>query len=263
MVAAVLPGPDAVPLQHVQTSEPQAKNLLTNGISTGSTSIKAAFQAGPPATIRQPVVHAPTALTGFAIATRSTTPSAAVDRAQARRAVDRQAAHRVLPGAAASATTGLQRKYRPLAHNPMNITLDPEFIALNPASDARTSSSLRQLARCYMSSDSDVVTALTSYLNADPEARALLDGRPIRGAWWSTRTTRSRCRCNWPLLDTYNDAPTNNCLCDTRAVPAARRRPGLGPGAVAFNLQLDISNSQTRCVVPPAPPTARATAARR
>ena len=57
-------------LQQVQTSEVAAKNLLVNGVSNGKyLGVKAALQAGPPAVpFANPIVQAPTAVSGFAIA---------------------------------------------------------------------------------------------------------------------------------------------------------------------------------------------------
>ena len=58
------------PLQHVQLSEIQAKNLLATSVSNGQyAGIKAAFQAAPPAApFKNPVVQAPTSVSGFGIA---------------------------------------------------------------------------------------------------------------------------------------------------------------------------------------------------
>jgi hypothetical protein len=62
-----------------------------------------------------------------------------------------------------------------LANNPQNITLDPEFEQLNPGVpqqlDVDAAAELISL-----SGDSDVIEALTTYINDDPAARSWLDG---------------------------------------------------------------------------------------
>ena len=56
-----------------------------------------------------------------------------------------------------------------------------------------------------LSSDSDVMYALTSYINADPEARAWLNGTP--DPWGMTVNPAyqgiSLPLSSWPQLDTY------------------------------------------------------------
>ena len=65
-----------------------------------------------------------------------------------------------------------------LSHNPLNITDDPEFIALNPGITQGVDASEAASELMSISSDSDVIEALTSYINADPTARAWLNGTP-------------------------------------------------------------------------------------
>ena len=67
-----------------------------------------------------------------------------------------------------------------IGENPLNITLDPEFQALNPG--LPQSSALEAAAALQVfGSSTDLVWALTSWIDADPEARAWLNGEPTRG----------------------------------------------------------------------------------
>ncbi len=70
----------------------------------------------------------------------------------------------------------------PMANNPLDILEDPEFLALNPTIQGKTigfSGDARAAELMALSSNSDVIYALTSYINADPAARAFLE--------WNTR----------------------------------------------------------------------------
>lgn len=245
-------------LQQVQTSEVQAKNLLANGVSSGQyLGVKAALQAGPPPTaFHNPVVQAPTAITGFAI-------SFLVDDAKHHELTDLKLNARLLAKLMTMSYPALPlirddwsgiAKYQPMASNPLDVAVDPEFMALNPQANDRNFNQFFASSTLFMmSSDSDVMTALTSYINADPEARAWLDGRP--DPWGMVVNPNYRKIAlpvtSWPLLDTYYNDIHNNCISDNRApVLPLIAGPVSDPAQITFNLQYGISNSQVNCVVP-------------
>jgi hypothetical protein len=72
----------------------------------------------------------------------------------------------------------VQQEDPALANNPLNITLDPDFIALNPGITHGVDATDSASAMLALSSNSDVTQALTTYINDDPSARAWLDGKP-------------------------------------------------------------------------------------
>ena len=139
-----------------------------------------------------------------------------------------------------------------LANNPIDMSTDPEFEALNPGLPV-TLNREAGATLASMSSDSDVMTALTSYINADPEARAWLDGTPdpwgmvVNPAYKGIKLPVS----NWPLLDTHIAVfgpGANKCL-DADPVPwlPLIAAPVSNPATVALDMQFDIANSQVLC----------------
>ena len=87
--------------------------------------------------------------------------------------------------------------------NPVNITEDPEFQALNPGIHTDFGQS-GPAALIVLSAESDVTYALTRYINDDPEARAWLDGKPDP---WGMVVNHNYVGIKlpllrWPLLDT-------------------------------------------------------------
>jgi hypothetical protein len=106
------------------------------------------------------------------------------------------------------------------SHNPLSLNLDPEFIKLNPGLDtshwSETASAIMNL-----STSSGVITQLTSYIAADPQAMAFIHGLPDQ--WGMTVNPYYKNVklpvSTWPLLDTWVDKTTNNpCL---QAAPTA------------------------------------------
>ncbi|MDT4923759.1 MAG: hypothetical protein QOG01_1472 [Pseudonocardiales bacterium] len=240
-------------LRHVQTSEPQAKNLLNVG------AIQGALQGAPPTTpFAHPTVQAPVAVTGFAIAY-------SIDGADG-------TAYRNLKLNARLLAKLLSESYRScaldcldftskpsqksgfakLATNPIDMSRDPEFQALNPGIPV-TNYLQSAAALAVMSSDSDVMHALSSYINADPEARDWLNGVP--DPWGMVVNPAYKHIAlpvdNWPLLDTHiAHLGTGANLCLTQnPVPwlPLVAAPVSNPAMVALNMQFDIANSQTTC----------------
>jgi len=246
-------------LQHVQTSEVAAKNLLVNGVSDGKyLGAKAALQAGPPAVpFANPIVQAPTAISGFAIAFL-------VDDAKHQEVTELKLNARLLAKLMTMSYPALPlirddwagiSKYRALSHNPLDVAVDPEFLALNPAANDKNFNQFFASSTLFtMSSDSDVMSALTSYITADPEARAWLDGKA--DPWGMVVNPNYRKIAlpvtSWPLLDTYYNDIRNNCISDNHSpVLPLVAGPVTDPAQITFNLQYGISNSQINCVVPP------------
>ncbi|HVW80622.1 MAG TPA: hypothetical protein VHB69_06770 [Mycobacteriales bacterium] len=114
----------------------------------------------------------------------------------------------------------VQQAHPGLSHNPLSLNLDPEFEKLNPGLDtshwSETAATLLNL-----STSSGVITQLTSYIAADPQALAFIHGKPDP---WGMRVNPFYKNIKlpvstWPLLDTWVDKTTNNpCL---QAAPTA------------------------------------------
>lgn len=241
--------PARTPVQHVQTGEPQARSLLKNGSIDAAMTSRPADSPG----YGRPVVHAPIALTGFGITYQ-------VDGADDRQLPDLRLTPRLLAKLLTQSyptIPDIKSRYTALSGNPMNISDDPEFLALNPK--AKQNSSAASAATILsLSSDSDVMYALTSYIEADPEARAWLDGKPdpwgmvvnpnYKGISLPVQT--------WPILDTFNPPGlytqgVNDCLYQNPvpylplvAAPLTRL------SYIALSMQFALSNSQIVCYLP-------------
>lgn len=230
--------------KHVQTSEPQAKNLLDVG------SVEAAFQAGPPSLgFTKPIVQAPVALTAFTVAF-------AVDGADGKplpslKLTPRLLAKLLTQSYASNPT--ISGENPAVKGNPLDIGRDPEFKALNPSPITDSYFTEAAATLFTVSSDSDVVHALTSYVNADPEARAFLDGTP--DPWGMHVNTNYKGIAlpveGWPQLDSFVSpyfSKANLCMAGN-AVPFLPlvAGPVSDPNTVTFNMQYGIANSQVFC----------------
>jgi hypothetical protein len=232
--------------QHVQTSDPEAKNLLNGG------SIGAAFQAEPPAVpFERPIVQAPVALSGFAIAY-------AIDDRHGHILTSLKLTPRLLAKLLTESypsNPSIQSEYTALGGNPTDLGTDPEFQALNPGT---TSFYANEPASTLLalSSDSDVMWALTAYIDADPEARAFLDGKPDPWGMVVNPSYKGIAlpTASWPLLDSF--VPTklyatgaNACL-DNSTVPwlPLVASPVSAMATITLDLQFDVANSQINCL---------------
>jgi len=238
--------PKLFKLAHVQTGEPQAKNLLQNG------TIEAAFEAAPPQTpFQRPTVQAPTALTGFAITFQ-------VDDGSGHPLQTLRLTPRLLAKLLTESYAGLtvvQSTYPALANNPLDLAQDPEFTALNPGAPAPGYNTPPAATLYSLSSDSDVIWALSSYINADPDARAWLDGKPdpwgmvVNPAYKGIELPV----VSWPLLDDFaegwlytNDG--NMCLAqDPTPILPLIAAPVATLAQLALNMQFGVANSQIVC----------------
>lgn len=219
-------------LKHIQNPEPFARSLLAQG------NVPAVFAAyDPPGTFSGPVVNAPVALSGFAI-------SFNVDDSTGNPVTTLRLTPRLLAKLLTESYATDPSNLPPTATvsgNPINLANDREFQALNPqvgildpyGVDIDSMSTLYAL-----SSDSDVMYALTSYIMSDPEARAWLNGAP--DPWGMrvnqsynlsvTATSLSLPTASWPLLDTSlsSKGATIQIALGVNGCPALDASPYLG-----------------------------------
>ncbi len=232
--------------KHVQTPEPQARTLVASG------NVEAALSSDVPAGgFSKPIVNAPVAVTGFAIAF-------AVDDGDGRPAAQLRLTPRLLAKLLTEsypAINAIKEEYPALAGNPLDISLDPEFIALNPGVSQGVAASQSASTLLALSSDSDVMSALTAYINNDPDARSWLDGAP--DPWGMVVNPNYKGvalpTASWPLLDSFEPpkmyaSDTNDCLFNDPvpflplvAAPMSRL------SQIAQQMQFSIANSQTVC----------------
>jgi len=247
------------PLTHVVASEPEAKDLLEAG------SIDAAFEGTPPPNpFTGHVVQAPTAVTGFAIVADIVGQNG---QQYTTIHLDARLLAKLLTESYPSSPyiaqhdTALQN---PTTHqpNPENMADDPEFQALNPGIPAGTTGKGQDIGNLAgvsaatilaLSSDSDAMWALTSYINSDPEARAWLNGKPdpwgmvVNPAYKGIKLPVT----TWPLLDTYvpTGLESGNACVQASPVPwlPLVAAPVESMATISLDLQYDVSNSQTGC----------------
>lgn len=253
--------PSRFKFRHVRLGEPQAKSAL---VASGA---KAALVSSPPAEPYPiPTVSAPIAVTGFAI-------SYVMDDAQGNEYKDLKLNARLLAKMLSesyptkSDLRGAYGKaadtdpYKAMAGNPLTVSLDPEFKALNPAVGDAFASVLSSSALLALSGNSDVMYALSAYLNADPEARAFLDGTP--DPWKMVVNPQYKGiqlpRTSWPLLDSFVSAdftPYTGCsepeftdgLAQIPYLPLLSA-PVQDLGNIAQRVQYALSNAHVNCVL--------------
>ena len=231
--------------KHVQVGEPQAKSLLTQG------TIGAGFvSTAPDGGFGRPVVLAPTAVTGFSI-------SYAIDDAKHEEYDDLKLTPRLLAKLLTEsypAVNAVKNEYDALSKNPLDMTQDPEFKALNPGvGDVSVGATAAELYS--LSSDSDVIRALTSYLDADTDARAWLDGTPdpygmVVNPSYKGITLPVE---SWPQRDAFEPkkfyASGNNECLQYNPVPYLPlvSAPTARLASISLGLQFAITNSQINC----------------
>jgi len=197
-------------MTYVRIPEPEAAGQLAVG------TIEAALVSNQPSTgFARPVIHAPLAETGFAV-------SFVIDNAHGLPVAHLRLDARLLAKLMTESYPGfidIAHNDKEILHacpgvpvpgsnqctNPLNITLDPEFQALNPRLPKGVGASAAASALLSLSSDTDVTWALTSYINANPAARAWLNGKP--DPWGMTVNKKYKKIALpvsiWPLLSTY------------------------------------------------------------
>ncbi len=231
---------------HVQTGEPEARNLVAQGSS------QAAFTSDPqPGGYGKPVVSAPTAVTGFAI-------SYVIDGANGQPYTDLKLTPLLLAKLLTEsypAQLPMQEEDKALSHNPLNITLDPQFIKLNPGITQGVGATEAASELMAISSDSDVIEALTTYINDNKQARAWLNGKPdpygmvVNPAYKGIKLPVDQ----WPLLSsfipkTWYESDNNNCLYNDPVPYLPLVAAPLDTlEDVSESMQFDIANSTTVC----------------
>jgi len=242
--------------QHVRTGEPQAKSALAAG------TISAALVSRPPdGGYTGPTVNAPVAVTGFAI-------SFVADDANKKPVATLKLNPRLLAKLLSESYWGrlaLQQDYHNLGNsnpykkletNPQDITRDPEFVKLNPGIGP-TIQTQAASTLLVLSGNSDVMYALTSYINADPDARAFLNGKPDPWGMVVNPAYKgiSLPQPDWPLLDTFlsPDIDLDGCLRNDKQqivpVPILPliAAPMASLTSIAQSMQFAIANSNTNC----------------
>jgi len=237
---------------HVQTGEPEARNLVATGGAEG------AFTSfAQPGGYGKPVVNAPVAVTGFAI-------SYAIDGSNGQPYTSLKLTPLLLAKLLTEsypADLPIQEEDAALGKNPLNITLDPEFIALNPGITKGVDASEAASELVSISSDSDVIEALTTYINDDPTARAWLNGTPdttdgedmvVNPAYKGIQLPVDQ----WPQLSTFEPttwyaSDNNDCLFnDPVPFQPLVAAPLASLEHVSESMQYDLPNSTTVCSQP-------------
>jgi hypothetical protein len=261
--AAFCQDPTKYKLQHVRTGEPQAKSALAAG------TVPAALISRPPdGGYATPTVNAPIAVTGFAV-------TYAIDDPKGNQYPNLRLTPRLLAKLLSESYWSLEAvkialgnlpandPRRALLRNPRDMSLDPEFMALNPG--INTTQQVQSAASLLaLSGNADTMYALSSYLNTDPEARAFLDGTP--DPWGMVVNPKYRNlalpRETWPLLDDLpmplvQDSDTAVCLNtatnDVQNIPIMPliAAPVANLGIIALTMQFAIANSSASHCVPP------------
>jgi hypothetical protein len=234
------------PIRHVQVGEPQAANLLAQS------SIEAGLVTyGPDGGYNRPVVNAPVAFSGFAI-------SYAIDDAEGGTYTKLRMTPRLLAKLLTMSYPGqvfVQSEYAALRGNPLEISLDPEFQALNPGIKKGVNNNVSASTILSLSSDSNVMRSLTDYITSDKEARAWLDGVPDP---WGMKVNPNYVKITlplqtWPQLDTfepksYYASGLNPCL-QNSPVPYLPliASPTIRMSNISFALQFANATSQVDC----------------
>ena len=245
--------PNLFTVHHIQLAEPQAKNLLENNLENpdpAGNGVIAALQGAPPQSpFSKPVVQAPVAITGFAIAYL-------IDDKQRHLLPKINLTPRLLAKLLTQSYATIPTiagDYENVRGNPLDMGRDPEFKALNPTLLADDYDTAVASALYTVSSSSDVLWALTSYINADPDAHAWINGTPDP---WGMKVNKSYQGISlpvagWPQLDSYiNPYITQHTPCltsnPTPWMPAVQA-PIVDPTYVSLNMQYGIANSQIVC----------------
>lgn len=166
-----------------------------------------------------PVGYAPTAVTGFAVSYVIDRPGNAGEERSLR--LNARLLAKLLTQSYPASIAG--RKHPGMETNPLSVNLDPEFQALNPGLDLLD----REEAAVVMnlSESTDVLTALTTYIDADPEASAFVSGTPDP---WGMKVNPSYRGielpvAEWPLKDTFTIETAQACLQANNDVPYLTR----------------------------------------
>lgn len=204
--------PDRFVLNVNDKSEPSGFEALRDGYGTGVLSTYK--DVGAPA---MPLGYAPVAVSGFAIAFVIDIPDGGgqLDHLNLSPRLLAKLMTASYWGGNFSADAVAQRP--DLAHNPRSLQFDPEFRELNPAltsSSFAWNQSLLYFSQLMgLNAPSDMMQALTSYIAADPEAKAFIDGTPdpwgmtVNSAYKGTALPVS----DWQLADPWTVPGATGC----------------------------------------------------
>jgi hypothetical protein len=246
------------PFLHVDSTDAEARTLVQSG------SIKLGFSSRPPqGGFTSPVVQAPVAMTGFAIAYN-------IDGADGQPYDRLRLDGRLLAKLLTESYQGESATLTPnpdLAGNPATIFADPEFWALNPGiSHSINGVGNAAAALIALSSDSDMTYALSQYIAADPEAVRWLQGSPdpwgmrvnphyeidLPASDTSVAQHFTLPTDSWPLLDGFElgSAALVNLPC-LKGMPYFGQiaHPVSLISTVEQDVEFALSNSQTSCPV--------------
>jgi hypothetical protein len=240
-------------LKLVQTPEPEARRLVAAGSVEAAAS---SYGSTPP--YPEPTVNAPIAVSGFGIAFDV---DDAKHNAVTRLNLDPRLLAKLLTESY-PAQQFVKSEYpvingvATLSNNPLSIADDPEFQALNPGIPERTADAAATLLTVNV--QSDVMTALTTYINDDPAARAWLNGQPDP---WGMRVNPNYKGVklpvsSWPLLDTFEPLGEykiglNDCLAvDPLPYLPLVANPQSSLYQIALDADFSIAQPQTTCVLP-------------
>lgn len=187
--------------------EPEARNLVATG------GADAAFTSyAQPGGYGKPVVNAPVGVTGFTI-------SYQISGANGEPYTDLKLTPLLLAKLLTNSYPVFSTSFYEdpaLAQNPPNITDTPEFIALNPGITQKGNGAFTAAELVSLSSDSDVMEALTTYINDTPAARAFLNGTPDTSMPGEDMVVNPAYKGiqlpvdQWPLLSTYESTKFDN-----------------------------------------------------
>ena len=156
------------------------------------------------------VGYAPTAVTGWAIAFDIDKPNNAGQQMSLK--LDARLLAKLLTESYPGTILG---KARPgLQNNPFSLNLDPEFQKLNPGLD-KTHFGDVQATLLSLSTSSDVISQISSYIATDPAAMAFVNGKPDPWGMKVNPAYRGMTLpvSTWPLLDTWvNNKTGNPCI---------------------------------------------------
>lgn len=202
-------GTDGFSFSEVYSSEPEARNLVADG------AVDAAFTSyAQPGGYGKPVANAPVAVTGFTISYAISLPTGGT--VTTLKLTPLLLAKLLTDSYRAMATPSYDDPT--LAGNPLNITDDPEFHALNPEIPENATGSGPGIAESELvsiASNSDVIEALTTYIDDTPAARAFLNGTPdtsmgehmvVNPAYRGIQLPVDQ----WPLLSSYVSTAFDN-----------------------------------------------------
>jgi hypothetical protein len=192
----------------VASPEPEARSLVASG------SADAAFTSyAQTGGYGRPVVNAPVAMTGFTI-------SYAISGSNGEPVTTLKLTPLLLAKLLTESYLATAGYGDPaLKKNPLNITDDPEFTALNPDVAQNPDGfgpAIAESELISLSSDSDVIEALTTYINDTPAARAFLNGTPDTSMSGEDMVVNPAYKGislpvdQWPLLSTYESTTFDN-----------------------------------------------------